>query len=98
MGNVFIQINAISKETRPYTLPPVADGWAGAVQQKKLTFCWAGAEMPKSLAIQKCDGPTDRPTDRLTNRQTDTASSRVACPRLKIIVVYQNLQIGQINK
>ena len=48
---------------------PVADGWAGAI-------------MPKPLANQKRD-VTDRPTDRPTNRPTDTASSRVAGPRLK---------------
>ena len=53
-----------------------------AVRSKK-----AGAEMPKSLANQKklwTDRQTDRPTDRLT----DMASSRVACPRLKIINSY----------
>ena len=40
---------------------------------------WAGAIMSKQLAIHKHD-VTDRPTDR----PTDTASSRVACPRLKM--------------
>ena len=34
---------------------PVADGWAGA-------------EMRKSIGIQKCDGPTDGPTYRHTDR------------------------------
>ena len=37
---------------------PVADGWAGAV-------------MPKPLAIQKCDEWMDGPTDRRTDRPTD---------------------------
>ena len=67
--------------TRPYTLPP-SRGRVGrsGMAQKTFTFCLAGAEVPKSLANQKCYGPTDRPTDR----QTDTVSSRVACPRLKM--------------
>ena len=49
---------------------PVADGWAGAVMQKP-------------IAIQKCDGPTDRRTDGWTYWPTDTARCRVTCPRLK---------------
>ena len=47
----------------------VMDGWAGAVTQKT-------ADILKKL-------PTYRPMDQPTDRLTDTASSKVACPRLK---------------
>ena len=40
--------------------------------------------MRKPLANQKSYRRTDLPTYRPTDLPTDTASSRVACPRLKI--------------
>ena len=57
-----------AQKTRPYTLPPVADGWAGVVEQKSSLF---------ELVTK---GQTDRQTDAWTGGQTDMASSRVACP------------------
>ena len=62
--------------TRPYTLPS-SRGWVGRrgiARKKTLTFCWAGAAMPKPLAIQKCD-VTDRPTHQqrlLESRSRDS--------------------------
>ena len=54
-----------TNKTRPYTLPP-SRGRVGrsGIAKNTLMFCWAGATMPKSLANQKCDGPTDRQTNR----------------------------------
>ena len=51
----------------------------GRIHSNPVADVWAGTVMRKPLGIKKCDLPTYRPTD-LPN---DTASSRVACPRLK---------------
>ena len=48
----------------------------GRIHGNPVADGWAGAVMRKPIAIQKCYGGTDGPTD--------TASCRVACPRLKI--------------
>ena len=47
----------------------------GRIHGNPVTDGWAVAVMRKPLANQKSDVPTNLPTD--------TASSRVACPRLK---------------
>ena len=52
----------------------------GRIHGNPVADGWAGAVMRKPIGIQKRDSPTYRPTDL----PTDTASSRVACPRLKI--------------
>ena len=64
-GSPFTKLLIIKKQGRKHG-NSVADGWAGAVMQKP-------------IAIQKCDGLTDR----LTDGPTDTVRCRVACPRLK---------------
>ena len=50
----------------------------GRIHGNPVADGWAGAVMRKPLGIQKCDVPTYLPTD--------TASSRVACPRLKKVI------------
>ena len=64
-----------------YTPPSRGRVGRSGIAKNTLTFCWAGAEMPKLLANQKWYGPTNRPT----NQPTDTASSRVVGPRLKTV-------------
>ena len=49
----------------------------GRIQGNTVADGWAGAVVRKPLGIQKCDVPTFRPTD--------TASSGVACLRLKMV-------------
>ena len=51
----------------------------GRIHGNPVADGWAGAVMRKPIGIQKRDSPTYRPTDL----PTDTASFRVACPRLK---------------
>ena len=50
----------------------------GRIHGNPVADGWAGAVVRKPLGIQKCDLPTFLPTD--------TASSRVACPRLKTLM------------
>ena len=52
----------------------------GRIHGNPVADGWAGAVMQKPLAILEIFW-----TDRRTNLPTDTASSRVACPQLKII-------------
>ena len=47
-----------------YTPPSRGRVGRSGIAKNTLMFCWAGATMPKSLANQKCDGPTDRQTDQ----------------------------------
>ena len=53
----------------------IEQGW---IHGKPVADGWAGAALRKTLAIQKCYGPTDGPTDGPTN----TAMCSIACPLL----------------
>ena len=53
----------------------------GRILAKTVADSWAGAVMRKPLAILQYFLPTYRPTD--------TASSRVACPRLKTVILFK---------
>ena len=43
----------------------------GLIYGRTVAVSWAGAVLQKPLAIQKCDGPTDRRTNGPTDQRTD---------------------------
>ena len=84
MGKLYIKATLDDSKSLPFfavveilfSTSPTSIQKQGRIHGNTVADGWAGAVVRKPLGIQKCDLPTFLPTD--------TASSRVACPRLKI--------------